>query len=567
MHKRVLLPSVFCAAILSGGCGDKSDNDGSENDGSNGAGAGTGVVGEPSPRLRRVARNLGEAGAHYSLTDINGDIEKLAALIDAGLQMSGSGGSETRLSGPAGSQPRRSSAFPNLNVERLVGDLKLHYITAVGRSVHQSGPYWHQRSFLATGGKRTGVLSILGGAGEPYFAPTYAPADADLVLELELNLKEVRDLASRVAAALGPEARQSLTESLAEGVLNTTLSLGDMLGKFELRGSLALTLNPRQTIQLPDGPTIPGLSVVGRVDNAKWVWDTFSKKIAEEMELEIMSAGGLESITAPEPMETPLGEFTPVIAFEKKSGVIWFSLNEKDLSSVREGGKTLAGNADFQKAMAGLPAKGNALAYTSKRFSEEIGKLIKEAQKDMEEEAVHAMSLVSKLLLPDMGEPRAYAAVIANNDDGILLAMNGPVKGNALTGGSIGSVAALAAFATPQIFKATQRASAVENINNARQLKLALDAYAADNDGDFPESLEGLIPDIMDRESYELLKMTVGKEPKPWMYVEGLENISKGDLIILFAPAPIDGKRIVVRVDGSARPIPEAEFQALIEEQ
>lgn len=50
----------------------------------------------------------------------------------------------------------------------------------------------------------------------------------------------------------------------------------------------------------------------------------------------------------------------------------------------------------------------------------------------------------------------------------------------------ISIIVALAALATPQVFKALKRANLTEGVNNARQAKLALDAFAADNDTQFP---------------------------------------------------------------------------------
>lgn len=50
----------------------------------------------------------------------------------------------------------------------------------------------------------------------------------------------------------------------------------------------------------------------------------------------------------------------------------------------------------------------------------------------------------------------------------------------------IAIIVALAALATPQIFKALKRAALAEAISNARQVKLALDSFANDFDGVYP---------------------------------------------------------------------------------
>ena len=55
----------------------------------------------------------------------------------------------------------------------------------------------------------------------------------------------------------------------------------------------------------------------------------------------------------------------------------------------------------------------------------------------------------------------------------------------------IAIIVALAALATPQIFKALKRAALAEAVSNARQVKLALDNFATDFDGQFPNDDTG----------------------------------------------------------------------------
>ena len=50
----------------------------------------------------------------------------------------------------------------------------------------------------------------------------------------------------------------------------------------------------------------------------------------------------------------------------------------------------------------------------------------------------------------------------------------------------IAIIVALASMATPQIFKALKRAALADGVNNAKQVKLALDSFATDFDGQFP---------------------------------------------------------------------------------
>lgn len=55
----------------------------------------------------------------------------------------------------------------------------------------------------------------------------------------------------------------------------------------------------------------------------------------------------------------------------------------------------------------------------------------------------------------------------------------------------IAIIVALAALATPQIFKALKRAALAEALNNVKQVKYALDGFATDFDGQYPNDDTG----------------------------------------------------------------------------
>ena len=153
-------------------------------------------------------------------------------------------------------------------------------------------------------------------------------------------------------------------------------------------------------------------------------------------------------------------------------------------------------------------------------------------------------------------------------------------SGVALTGLILGYVTSvlfilvigLAALATPQIFKALERAHLVENINQAKILKLQLDSYAHDYDGKYPGTLAdlesaGITPDVREFD-YAQLK---SKTRLRWLYFPSQENISNLGNIILASPETVDHHkgpgRIIVRVDSATKVIPEHEFQMLLRRQ
>ncbi|NNC88223.1 MAG: prepilin-type N-terminal cleavage/methylation domain-containing protein [Akkermansiaceae bacterium] len=170
----------------------------------------------------------------------------------------------------------------------------------------------------------------------------------------------------------------------------------------------------------------------------------------------------------------------------------------------------------------------------------------------------------------------------------------------------IAIIVALAALATPQIFKALKRAAMAEAINNVKQVKLALDSFAMDFDGQYPNKdtskrLTGSEEEITDANTaYRQLffsgdtqsekifwvkgssiatsspddKITDGSGTiseneilKPgdchWAYVSEQSNVSNPSRPLVldsfksgednFDPTLWDNKAVVLRIDSSAR--------------
>ena len=170
----------------------------------------------------------------------------------------------------------------------------------------------------------------------------------------------------------------------------------------------------------------------------------------------------------------------------------------------------------------------------------------------------------------------------------------------------IAIIVALAAMATPAIFKALGRAAMAESVSNGRQVKLIMDTFAMDNDGVYPSEDSAEFYEIAGTEkSNDLFKQLFASgntnsekifwvkgskmcdKAKPddvtteggvfsqsrtleagdngWAMVEDQTNVDNPSRPLIFDSPPtgsglvFDGelwdlKAIVVRIDGSARP-------------
>ena len=126
-------------------------------------------------------------------------------------------------------------------------------------------------------------------------------------------------------------------------------------------------------------------------------------------------------------------------------------------------------------------------------------------------------------------------------------------------------IAVLAAMATPVIMKQQKKANMITATNNAKQLFMFLVEYDSDNKK-FPSDLAKLVDEgYTSEESYGYISQA-GKQGE-WIYFSGQSTNDDSDNILIASPKPIDGKRVVLKIDGSAHQVREADYQAALRAQ
>ena len=79
-----------------------------------------------------------------------------------------------------------------------------------------------------------------------------------------------------------------------------------MLGKFDVRLSLAVTVNNKKTWSNGrDGILLPTVDLVMLLDGAAWLWDEYGKEF--EQNGQVRTEGQIKYITSTEPMGHPYG--------------------------------------------------------------------------------------------------------------------------------------------------------------------------------------------------------------------------------------------------------------------
>ncbi len=410
-----------------------------------------------APPLQQVSRHLDMNGRHFSVTNVDGDLESLCKFFDG--IISASNTSELPI-------PKEFS------LRKILLKSGLNQITAKGESSREMPQYWHNRTFYATGGHRDGVLSILGGKGKPFVVGEYAPAGADLVFETELNLKQIRDLAEFISGEFGGEAQRNVSQALNQKLMGGAMSLADMLGKFDVRFSCALTLDNKHSWKT-DGVELPYMDFVARLDHGVWLWNEYGKEVKKNLKVE--SYKGVKIYSAPKDISSPMGKLRPVLVVDEAKDQIWFAMSKASYLACLDGKPKLGASASFQTATAGLSESGNMLGYIS---PECCSTLIGLVQKGIEENADRDVKQsISSVLLPivkKLNESSGYAITLANLDDGILITANAPFSTNvfSLTSAQVPVMMTLTStlFIGAQAYKnAADRAACILNIRNIHQ--------------------------------------------------------------------------------------------------
>lgn len=106
------------------------------------------------------------------------------------------------------------------------------------------------------------------------------------------------------------------------------------------------------------------------------------------------------------------------------------------------------------------------------------------------------------------------------------------------------------------------------NVNNLKQIGLALRMYSNDNNELFPKDIKDLkAGGYLEVEEIYLWTHPANGKKAPFIYCPGFKESSNVESIIAAAPQPFDGKRDVLYIDGHVKTITEDEFLKIAKTQ
>jgi hypothetical protein len=432
---------------------------------------------EPSPAGGEKVSNFDAAAEHLDLggeifiyQDVEGRAAKAAEFLREVMQM-------------VPDDEPQVAALKELDWRGLFKDLGVMNVAAAGISSHQVDGRYLNKSYLHVPGGRRGVLRLFGRKAGEFETRKMAPADADLVIERELNLTEAyrvgRDLIKQFKE---PQAERSWKQLMGQKVADLGVTVGDVFQKLDTRVIFIARLSDTETVAIPDAPIeVPKFDVYLSLDGMAWLFDKMLEKLPPEAAGAIEIGEGFKTLQLPPvPPEAPI--MSPLLRVDTESGRVSIATSAAFMAECGSGKGGLFESAAFVATTAGLPTEGNGLTYVSEDVGKHVEKLLREGIGSTGEVPAQVvdrgLGIVAKIL-PQLRS--GYARVSANLPDGILSVANSPSSWKQTALVVPLGVAGLGAVSFATLRKTEMRAQEIEAMRaqeNA-ELKAALDAAEA----------------------------------------------------------------------------------------
>ena len=262
--------------------------------------------------------------------------------------------------------------------------LGLNEINSYAMSSEKDGKLWKNLMFLHNNGSDKGIFSLLGKKNADFTVTNIAPADSDLALQVELNLKTVEKLiVSVMKAANAPaDAVEEFNAQMLEPVPNLGITNSELLAKLNVRVNIVMDLDPTVKLALPMVGQIDTPNILFRIDGVAWAASKVAGDFVADLglPLEKKEADGVSTYSLPAEMAAQFLGYSPVITIDTNTDQVTIASTAEFLAKCNGAGPKLAKSEDFAAATAGFETKGNAMTYMSKEFAQFVVKLMEIAQ-------------------------------------------------------------------------------------------------------------------------------------------------------------------------------------------
>lgn len=307
-----------------------------------------------SARFAATTKHLDLGGATLVYNDFSGVAGGVAELIQKQWE------AEAKLSGSREVPP---------NLAAIVAKLGLADIEAAGFSSKASGDMYANKAVVLTKSKPAGLLTALGPVNRAPLAPTLAPANTHLLLELDLNGTGVKDTLLQVYKIVDPsirdEGKEGLDKPIAKGF---PLTKGELFQYLTGKVILGLQFRENETLKV-DGGVFPAVDGVIVMPGRPALVEKLRAHLDAEPEVKMQENATFKVYTL-DIAEPGFERYKPLIAVRKADNSVFLCSNKTTLNEwVGTKGAKLKDVPDFRRICGESQEPGVALAYLSPTFA------------------------------------------------------------------------------------------------------------------------------------------------------------------------------------------------------
>lgn len=478
--------------------------------------------------LSKALKYIDSEGAYVSVNDLSEDVRQIEPLLD-------------KLELVLRSQREFREAPEELKLRDLFAKSKLGYLQAVSASSKKVGDGWVNKAFYDLAGEKGGLFSVFKGRGKEWGAYDFAPAGADLVVEFDLNVENLRETLEHLTSSLKPQDRGQLL-SMFDGTVKGDSQLEIVAAGLHPRVCLVGELDRNHYVAPEEEIQLPNANFMLRVEGMTQLWEHIEPKLlrmSKKSERDGLVIYSLEKYEVNQKGNLPA--FTPAFVLDKKADSIYFSTRIEYLEQALASKDKLGAVKEVKSLLENLSDSGNILSYVShdllsaieELYNSPIGREMQyeavDNPRDAHEKAMaaYALKLVDRKIIPALLKAKSgYVMTLDLNDDGILMTSKTPMamKGS-WASSSILAVPIAGAIITPVIPKQIARSRATQAVNNAKDIYVCMRDYAFARGGETPDAGENK----SSNEHFRILFETGAiRDEKPF-YVKGIEWAREGD--------------------------------------
>jgi hypothetical protein len=325
-----------------------------------------------SPHFAPASKYLDQGGVFFSYIDIDGDAAKFTGLGDAIIDLA--------------RHEAGGAIPPGLSATGILKSLGIDRVKAFGMSSRRmDGTLFQNRAVLLMPEGRAGLFKLFGGSAAPLQSPAFAPAGSDLVMESDITLSALTEVAESVLRSTGDDKLlQQFKGLLGFPVPGLDLTAGDFIAKLNTRLLIASRLEKGQTFTPPGSETkIPLFRLVISFDQLDFLFAPI-KEYAKQTGKAIIEQGeGFEWIGSAEKAPEGMTAFQPLIYHDLKSKRILLGTHIDAIRECLAPKQPLSTDPAFLQATAGLPKEGNDFSYLTPVLYQAIANLMNQAMEDM----------------------------------------------------------------------------------------------------------------------------------------------------------------------------------------